>query len=228
MGVYSRLYLLLSLLTITLSILPQSTGNHTWPDSLNTAKNDVSMSDLEKSVVLEMNKVRSNPRDYAQLLKQERELYEGLILKKDGQLMQTKEGIAAVDECIRYLENTNPVRLLYPDKNLNAAAGYMAADKADTGLLGHSTSDGLTMKQRLEKYVGDNYQSLGENISYGFNDAYSIVIQLLIDDGVPSRGHRNNLMDGSFSHCGVSFDTHPVYKYLCIIDYAHLLPYPLH
>ena len=40
--------------------------------------------------------------------------------------------------------------------------------------------------------------SSGENISYGSPDGEDVVESLFIDDGIPSRGHRDNLMDPNF------------------------------
>ena len=47
-----------------------------------------------------------------------------------------------------------------------------------------------------------------ENISYGKETALGIVLQLLIDDGVASRGHRKNLFGESLGTVGVACDTH--------------------
>jgi uncharacterized protein YkwD len=62
--------------------------------------------------------------------------------------------------------------------------------------------------------------SAGENINYGNDDARRIVASLLIDDGVPSRGHRRNLLNGTFKFVGVSIGPHPVYGHMCVIDFA--------
>jgi hypothetical protein len=43
---------------------------------------------------------------------------------------------------------------------------------------------------------------------------------LLIDDGVPSRGHRVNILRESFLSVGVAINTHPNYGMICVIDYA--------
>jgi uncharacterized protein YkwD len=47
-----------------------------------------------------------------------------------------------------------------------------------------------------------------------------IVISLLVDDGVPSRGHRRNLLDKAFKFIGLSLGAHPVYRHMCVMDFA--------
>jgi hypothetical protein len=47
-----------------------------------------------------------------------------------------------------------------------------------------------------------------------------IVASMLIDDGVPSRGHRQNLLDARFKVIGVAIGPHPSYGHMCVIDLA--------
>lgn len=54
-------------------------------------------------------------------------------------------------------------------------------------------------------------QTIGENISYGSDSAMDVVLALLVDDGVPNRGHRVNIFNDSFDTVGVFTDDHNAY-----------------
>lgn len=81
-------------------------------------------------------------------------------------------------------------------------------------MTGHTGSDGSSPFQRIDKYT--NNMGSGENLSFsdieGEDDA---VLQLLIDDGVASRGHRKNIMKREFTHGGVSCGCHTSYTEIC-------------
>ena len=55
-------------------------------------------------------------------------------------------------------------------------------------------------------------------IEYGASDAMDAVRQLIVDDGVPDRGHRSILFDPSLRFAGVSCGAHPAYRSMCVID----------
>lgn len=212
-------------LFVVVAILPcysQECDEITWPDSLNTARNAEYLSEVEKDIVFEMNKVRSNPRLYAECIKSQKKYYNGLLktLSEDT-FLQTKEGAKAVDECVKFLRKAKPVGLLYPNQEITKAAKDHATDKSVSGKTGHDGSDGSTPNSRMDRYK--NRINVGENISYGNNTAFDIVYQLMVDDGVPSRGHRDNIMNSQYDLCGLSINTHPVYTYVCVIDYGYIL-----
>ena len=52
-------------------------------------------------------------------------------------------------------------------------------------------------QERIERH-GEWSGALGENLSFGCASAERVVLQLLVDDGVPSRGHRANILNANF------------------------------
>ena len=55
---------------------------------------------------------------------------------------------------------------------------------------------------------------------YGSDDPTDIVSQLLIDDGVPSRGHRKNILNKDFKIVGVAFGPHTKFKNMTVQNFA--------
>jgi hypothetical protein len=196
-------------------------GETGWPESFRSARNEAYLSEMEKEVIHEINKVRTNPKAYANYLKRERRYYRGKIIERPGKRpVRTREGRSALEACIVALEKSGAVGALMPDANLSRAAGLLAVEQTGNGATGHVCADGRTIKDRITYFSGDRYMKMAENISYGGRDARAIVIRFLIDDGIPSRGHRLNLMNPSFTHCGVAMAAHPVYRHVCVIDFA--------
>jgi hypothetical protein len=219
---YCKLVLCILIMAGVFPCRSQTLKSLQWHDSLHTAKNVAYLTKTEKEVIHELNRVRTNPGAYALYLKEERQYYSGNNVVKPGELtLITREGLAAVDECIAVLEEARPVGMLYPHRELSDVAKWLAADQAKTGRTGHTGSGGRTLAQRMARYCTQSYITVGENISYSRKrTARQIVMQLLIDDGVPSRGHRNNILNAVFDCCGVAIDTHPVYGHLCVMDFA--------
>jgi len=176
---------------------------------------------IERKVVIEINLVRTNPAEYAQtFIVPMRRYFQGKILQYPGEIaIMTNEGPSALEEAIRQLESTNAVGPLSPKKGLVLAARDHANDQAKTGQTGHSGADGSDPGQRIARY-GKWKATWGENIDYGNSQARRIVTALLIDDGVPSRGHRKNLLNPKFETVGVAVGPHPVYRSMCVMDFA--------
>ena len=196
------------------------TEEKNWPAELNTAKDASYLNELEREVILELNKVRSNPKRYSE------EYIEELFTAFKGDLyfypgqdpVKSKEGIKPLMECIQVLRNTKPLPILSPAEGLAKASRILVKDQQFGGI-GHITRNGSTPQKRIEKYGEWNINS-GEDISYGSFEARQIVIALLIDDGVPDRAHRKNILNKHFKYAGVAYGKHPSYQSMCVIDYA--------
>jgi uncharacterized protein YkwD len=191
-----------------------------WPVELNTAKDASYLNELEQEVILELNKVRSNPKRYSEeYLEELVNAFKGNLYIYPGQEpVLSKEGIKPLMECMQVLKNTKPLPILTPAEGLAKSSRILVNDQQFGGI-GHITRNGSTPQKRIEKYGEWNINS-GEDIAYGSFEARQIVIALLIDDGVPDRGHRKNILNSQFRYAGVSFGKHPSYQVMCVIDYA--------
>jgi uncharacterized protein YkwD len=178
------------------------------------------LSPLEKAVVKEMNLARSSPKEYGSLLEQFRKYYDGKLLKLPGETpILTKEGTRAVVEAIRSMRSQKPVSPLIPSKGMSLGAKDHVRDLRTSGETQHKGSDGSQTWDRVNRY-GTWQKIIGENISFGHNKARSIVMTLMIDDGVPNRGHRKNIFNPNFRLVGVACGDHPAYRTICVITLA--------
>jgi hypothetical protein len=192
-----------------------------WPPELNTAMDADYLDKLEREVIHELNKVRTNPKRFAEEYMEElRAAFDDKTFTYPGRApVLPIEGIFPLNECIEVLKKASPMPLLYPAEGLTEAAFYLADDQQRHGGIGHISRDRMTPQNRIEKY-GEWNTCSAEDITYGSFEARQIVIVLLIDDGVPHRSHRKNILNPCFRVAGVSFGGHPAYQSMCVIDYA--------
>jgi uncharacterized protein YkwD len=61
---------------------------------------------------------------------------------------------------------------------------------------------------------------VGENLSYGRQSARRRVMELLIDDGFSSRGHRMRMFDAGLKVAGISCGPHNSLGNVCVITMA--------
>jgi uncharacterized protein YkwD len=123
----------------------------------------------------------------------------------------------AVSEAIAFLERQAPLPALKADRRLDAAAREHAQAQGPRGDVGHGAAGGLGARLRA---AGVFAGMSAENISYGHDDARTIVRQLVIDSRVAGRGHRRNIFSSGYSAVGVACGGHRQWGAMCVIDFA--------
>ena len=177
---------------------------------------------LDAGIFEEMNLARTKPAEYAAFIEPRLAYFDGNAYLAPGQKIKllTQEGASAVSELVAFLKKQGA---LAPYTSVSAGMSRAALehvlDCGPLGLLGHDGSDGSTPFDRLSRH-GKWEESAGENINYGATEARDVVIQLLIDDGVPSRGHRNNIFSKDFTVVGVASGQHTQFGTMQCITFA--------
>jgi uncharacterized protein YkwD len=176
---------------------------------------------LEQEVLAELNLARQKPLEYAKYVEEHRARFnaDGTFTLRSRVRMVTKEGVKAVDEAIAFLKQVKAVGPLEYSAGLSRAARDHVEDLGPKGMVGHGGSDGSDPASRVKRY-GEWETTTGENIAFGHDDARMTVIQLIVDDGVPSRGHRANIFHPKFKTVGIACGDHKVYRQMCVMDFA--------
>ena len=137
-------------------------------------------SDLSEQVLAEINLARTAPQQYAQIVAAQSAGYRGT------------EGDRAVSEAVNFLQKARPLPPLTVSAGMSSSALSHVLDMGPTGGRGHKGSNGSQPWDRMARF-GRWVGQAGENIDYGNHDARSIVVRLIVDDGVrgprPSQEH---------------------------------------
>ncbi|NNC94241.1 MAG: hypothetical protein HKN92_01685 [Chitinophagales bacterium] len=196
-----------------------------WNKQLNTAVHVDYMTDTEKEMVIELNKVRTDPEQYKILVLDElkKTISDSTDLKSFTSYSIRKkvtvvEGIehaeidtiynnyyldrlTAIRDLLSDLDSIEPMQILKPHKNLYKAAKEHGNKEAHLGEINHQAQDGSWPWDRVEKAAPD-IEFSKENIAMGGCTPAEIVMQLLIDSGVPGYGHRYNILNPNWEFVG--------------------------
>lgn len=172
-------------------------------EKANTAKDVDYMTEKEKKVVMYHNIARL---DGAYFIKN----------YLDPFMAQTDEYSKNSDyySLIRKLKKIKNLPILQPAEDLTKMAKEHAKTSGKTGHVGHRGYN-----QRSDKYCKE-YTYYSENCDYGVDDPLEVVIDLLIDEGVPSKGHRENILDPKMDAIGVGYAPHKKYDVNVVCEFG--------
>ncbi len=159
------------------------------------------------AVLDEINLARTRPWDYA-----------GIVEARMQALPGTDE--RCVSEAAAFLRRQRPLEPLQSVPGLVTSAREQVAGQGASGGYGHRGTDGSNPWSRMAK-AGRRTGLAGENISYGYADARTIVVTLIVDQGVPNHGHRRNIFCPAFKVAGAACGPHARYGAMCVIDFAN-------
>ncbi|MDB5442500.1 MAG: SCP-like extracellular [Phenylobacterium sp.] len=169
---------------------------------------------LDAAVLAEVNYARTHPADYARELR--KRAYVGGVV---GDSEIGNEDVDALQDAIEFLMQQRPLPPLKPNEGLAEAARAHASAQGRTYQVGHTSPGGQGLSERLHSH-GVWAGLAAEDISYGYQDPREVVRQLIIDSGVPNRGHRDNIFGAHYQAAGVSCAPHRAWRAMCVIDFA--------
>lgn len=166
----------------------------------NTAKDLEYLTALERDVIWVLNMARINPLLF---------LNSVLLNPKSDVFKTPKARSYYYNSLIEDLKILTPNQTpLFPDSNLFVSAKCHAYESGKTGYVGHNRKKNSCKK--------DFY---GECCYYGLEDAFVVVISLLIDEDIPSLGHRKIMLSNEYSLIGVSLQPHIEYGTNTVLDF---------
>jgi hypothetical protein len=163
-------------------------------ESANTAKNIKVLTQEEKEVIRYINLARLFPKKFASI-----ELKKAIA----EELYKETEYTRSLQQT---LNNMKPVNALTFDQGMYQLANCFAIESGKSGSYGHHRVNCV-----------DGFDA--ECCSYDCQTGLTVTLQLLIDQEVPSLGHRKICLDDEFVKVGVSIKPHSYYNYCCVLDF---------
>lgn len=146
---------------------------------------------------------------------------DGEVLKREGKTnIRTNEGAKAVREAIDYLNRAekNLPQLRWSDELATCCKEHVD-DVGPLGLMQHESSRGATVKERITSF-GKIIHCYGENLSFACDEAQEVVAQLIVDDGVVERGHRENIFNKEFRVFGCYSGAHRDFDHMSCLQFC--------
>lgn len=164
----------------------------------NTAANSPGLTQEEKNVFLYLNLARLYPSDFARI---ELKSHFGDRYNNSSSLNWYESGLKS------RLLSMNSLHAMTYSSEMYQLAKCFSDETARSGTTGHN---------RINCPSG----YYGECCAYGNSSGRRIIMQLLIDDGVSSLGHREICLSSKYYSMGPSINTHKTYSNCCVLDFT--------
>ena len=122
-----------------------------------------------------------------------------------------------VREAVEFLRRQSPLSPLALQVALLASASRHAVDQGRSGSASHRGTDGSTVRDRVNA-AGGRASLVGEEIAFDADTGMGVARQLIVDHGVPDRGHRAVMFNATLTSAGVACNPHTTYRLICVID----------
>ena len=174
---------------------------------------------LKNEVIVESNRIRRNPKAYITILEEYLKNFDGNILTRPDkeECLETQEGPRAYKEAIEFLKRQKPINEMVFDEEASKVAEEYAKILSNSGEE-ENKEDKNNVEERAVKYLDYDY-GISECIDFGSSTGIEVIVNLLVDDGVKLRTHRDILFSNNFDYFGVSVYPHPEYELCTVIDY---------
>lgn len=169
----------------------------------NSAESVTYLTEEEKKIIYILNLVRINPSLFAStVVRQYPSAANKTYLLKNSYYLSLH----------KTLNNLAPIGVLAPDEKLFTSAECHAISSGKNGYVGHD---------RLTNNCRKNSSYFGECCDYGRDKALDIVMALLVDENVPSLGHRKICLDPSYKTLGTAIRPHKTYRINTVLDFGY-------
>lgn len=148
----------------------------------------------EKSMLAEINLLRANPQGYIPYV----EAYIEEFREAGWDSATTEEEVQTAKELITQLKRLEALSVLRPHPELYEVARLHGLDLREMGRVQHQGSDGSMPYNRIRQ--GTELSDGNENIVGGTTFIRESVITLLVDSGIPNRGHRAALLEPKWDY----------------------------
>lgn len=173
----------------------------------NTAKYYQKLDDTEKEVILLCNLARMNGKKFVKTI---------VTPYVTNNEVKKNKYLTSLIQDLNKQKKMNPLK---PDAGLIRVAKSHAMNMGKKGKIGH-----MGYSNRIRS-VEVEFNRMAENCDYGNQEPIDIVMSLLIDEDVPSLGHRQNILNPEFTHIGVGEAYHSEYDTNFVQEFGEKINY---